>query len=217
MTDGDLQYDGQLTDKPPLTLAIYGYEWRNFLLGVAQILAEPTMWAESADLQIVSEQVNDLLVRLMGEDVTGLIYPYTRLMLLGAQFTWVVSGGATVVINNAQMLNVFWRQTTPALNQVILGVYMYLSVGDYVFTIIGVTGPDGGKVRWGLDGVYPSPGGDNDQYSAVITYNVEQAWSIGVSEAGVHYVTLKNFGKSAASTNYYFRVSAVTVRGPEPQ
>jgi hypothetical protein len=216
MTDGDLLYNGELTDSEPQTIAVYSNEWRSFLLSAVAILSSPDMWEPGTDLDAVGVQLEDLLARLMGGEVTGLVYAKNTLQLFYHQLTWVHHDDPVIQTLPSQVFNVAIYLTAPADGIDIAFVDLYLPAGTATIQLLGRSDPAAGISRWLLDGADLGAGQNMDQYTAAIQYNRQWDRLIVVPASGIHRLSLKNFGKNAASSHYHFIMTyAFIITHPE--
>jgi hypothetical protein len=208
-TDGDLQYDGELTDDEPLTVAIYSNGWRAFLLAVVEILASHDVWADGSDFAAIDEQMSDLAARLMGVDAMTVL-PYPEVLSWPSYaLRWTSAGGKTLLILTAQYGNASHRQTTPMNEEPVLYIAEILEAGSYVLGLIGVKNNNAGKARWYVDNQYLDAAYDFDMYAASLTYNFVVEVPITLATTGRHTFQLITHGKHASSSNYFLFVSGV--------
>lgn len=212
MGDDYLNYNGQLTDDPPVVVARYSVHWRSFLLAVADILSNPAMWNPADDVQLAVSQAHDLLTILIGEDdVPPASYP-ENIFLPVMACDWISAGGYTYQGATVQAFNHWYYPTVPVNGEDVLRLSVALSAGNYLITTVGRIDIANGKFRWVLNGVEFAPGLDIDMYAnpAVNNYVFPRAFT--VASDGLYTFVLRNVGKNPLSTNYYFILTGIWIR-----
>jgi len=121
----------------------------------------------------------------------------------------VVAGTWGFVINNAQILNGCYANTSGTNNNQVT-FPLVLGKGTYEVSMIYPTTPDRGKLDVALDGNIII--NQLDQYSVGVVHNVIHRESAVVIRHPTKTISLTANGKNAASSNYHVNCSLISFR-----
>lgn len=209
MTDdyAPLLYDDGLTDDDPQLVVIMSSGWLAYVRGAFERLLSLDTWDTASDIEAAVSQAYDAMARLIGVPVSQAIaYPW-NIWLNALAAEWYTAGGETPATYTSQVGGGYWFNTTPVLNESILGFTLALGAGEHEIQIFCVTASSSGKFRWYLDGGSLDPAQIMDMYSVAVTYNVRKSCTFTITESGEHYFEFVNAGKHASSSNYYIAVT----------
>jgi hypothetical protein len=122
----------------------------------------------------------------------------------------VITGNAFVTgassHDTSQNYGAYKYQNTPANGDKFETIPFLLAAGTYTVTILGVTNNNYGKVDWRLNGtLIGGAATGQDWYSASLTYNVEQSFSMAVAVDGVYTLSGTINGTNGSSISPFYR------------
>ena len=130
-------------------------------------------------------------------------------MFIWAEGRNVVGNGLSHNRDPDQVLNMFWNQASPSVND-----YMQFSRvlrgGSYSLTMMGIQGSDSGILTWDIDGAEDAE--TMDRYSATTLWNQGSTISVYLDGDGLHLIGCKVKSKNASSSGYRNMVSWLRLR-----
>ena len=208
-----LVYDDEVTGAAPLIEAVYSSSWSGFLLGALELLREESLWEPDTDFDKVSQQIDDLMARLMGSTVMsgelggGLPYccPATAAY-------WYDAANADMQLVHEES-HLYQRARSDDSDEVrnLCEFMVWLEPGDYVFTVIYGKGSNRGKfwfVAYGATFSHTLV----DTYSASVTYNHTDTVEFEVTTAGMIRFKAQQSLKNPASSGGKINFEAFYVR-----
>lgn len=132
-----------------------------------------------------------------------------RVLVIGGQFTSLVGGPNVFYALAGQPLAGSWYNNSHNDADSITFSALLRS-GTYIFTTIGYTNIDCGKIDWYMDNSIIKSG--EDWYSNPAVLNVEKTFTFTIPLTGYHVFKGVINGKNGASSNHYYELSYVHIK-----
>ncbi|KKM74445.1 hypothetical protein LCGC14_1400220 [marine sediment metagenome] len=208
-----LDYDGELTDDEPMRVIHLSSYWLDKLVGVAEILKSRRIWNSFDDVDLALRQVDDLIVRLMGDPGgEDMMRPVMPLFIPAVAMYFNPDLNPTYDLRyDGVFLNAIAYTDGTDERGIIATITMPLTVGTYIFTLYYWANTDRGNCRvtaTGFVNIIPF----TDMYEP--SQNAERTVSgeLIVTKAQVYEIVIEKTFKNPASSACYIVLFALSVR-----
>lgn len=169
--------------------------------GALQDLTFADNWEQVGDLtpeECAAAMVDVLSTYYESEDCSNVDTPTQQTVL------WIdgkenVGNVLQLNILATQVMNQYWRQQSPAINDEML-FNILLAEGTYDLTIVGRRDNGSGVQHWIIDGT--EDGDTIEMYAAAAADNYTATISVAVLFSGLHAIKCKISSKNGSSSNY---------------
>ena len=208
-----IEYGDELVDDGNEIVAVYGSEFAAYLIGAVQRLAELDSWTALSDGLLVQQQVEDLIVRLIGGGDLAGHAPSSAPMKIHIENLLPYDGNmaeiGTAGVDSVHTTSMRSDTNIPA--EEFAYFWIYLETGSYVVQIYYPTDSSRGYLKLDVEG-----GGEDaydlfDQYSTSTVENNRGQLPIAITENGWVRMWFSKVGKAVASTGYRVKLDAVYI------
>ncbi len=208
-----LTYNDELTDDDPIVVIGVSRYWLDYLVAVAAILKESSIWDSSEDVALAVRQADDLTVRLMGTlDGGGLMAIQNPITIRATAMYWVDACTPVADYVKADAYTSSFVKTNTDNNELTCTEFnVPLGVGDYVLTLHVSKQSNCGKVT-----VYSDHVGtiidEYDTYDAAPILHAKTSGSFENDQVRVVRFFIIRELKNPSSSGGMIRIQAVDIR-----
>jgi len=208
-----LFYDHEGLDDGRLITVTYGGLWARFLVSAASILCNPEIWHPDCDVDEAIQRANELIARLIGEGVSGVLSLASDPLYIPALGLQTYDGRSTT--RQANYAGLYFPQRIYSSVDVEYvdqwWFRVFLPAGIYVIEIFGSRASNRGRYVLSSDVAVGLSGSTVDLYSAVVDLTYSRLDYFSVDEDSTVVFTISKAGKNASSSSGHINVNGIMI------